>query len=176
VSFPNHHPSFPLLPPSPPPTSPTSCLLLSLSPAPVPFPTTSHARQAVKREHRKQVARFQKLRNFADVGARRRAEAEVRREKEKAAKEAKEKEEEDAREADRRRTLLTFLDVSIPADVSDKPIEEYAEGYFNLNRKGILGKRTTVTKILSWKNDVIKTSLRKMPTKDLGKHATQCFR
>lgn len=33
-------------------------------------------------------------------------------------------------------------------------IEEYAENYFNLNRKGMFGSKTTVAKILSWKNEV----------------------
>ena len=33
-----------------------------------------------------------------------------------------------------------------------------------------------MTKVLSWKNEVIKTSLLKMPTKELETQATQCFR
>jgi hypothetical protein len=41
---------------------------------------------------------------------------------------------------------------------------------------GMFGKKTTVDKIRHWKHDVIKTSLRKMPGKDLETQATQCFR
>lgn len=55
-------------------------------------------------------------------------------------------------------------------------MDEYAEEYLNLNRKGMFGKRTTVEKILSWKGDTIKTSLRKMPAKELENSAIQCFR
>lgn len=70
-----------------------------------------------------------------------------------------------------------MLDVKVDeSSIETRNMDGYAEEHFNLNRKGMFGKRTTVTKILSWKADVIKTSLRKMPTKELGTSATQCFR
>ena len=39
-----------------------------------------------------------------------------------------------------------------------------------------MGGKTTVAKILSWKADVIRTALLKMPTKELESTAIQCFR
>jgi hypothetical protein len=38
-------------------------------------------------------------------------------------------------------------------------MERYAEDYFNLKRKGMMKSETSVDKILSWKKDLIKTSL-----------------
>jgi myosin-7 len=54
-------------------------------------------------------------------------------------------------------------------------ISQYAERYFNFDRKGIFGKRTTMDKILSWKPDVIRTSLRTLNS-DMVHEATQSFR
>jgi len=51
-----------------------------------------------------------------------------------------------------------------------------AEASFELNRKGFFGARTTVSKVLSWKNEVIKKALLKMPTKELEATAVQLFR
>jgi len=51
----------------------------------------------------------------------------------------------------------------------------YAERFL-FRFAGMFGKKTSVDKIVNWKNDVIKTSLRKMPGKDLETQATQCFR
>lgn len=39
-------------------------------------------------------------------------------------------------------------------------LEQYGEKFFNFDRKGIFKSRTTIEKLLSWKNEVIKTSLR----------------
>jgi hypothetical protein len=55
------------------------------------------------------------------------------------------------------------------------PIEQFAERKFNFNRKGILNSRTTMTKILSWKQDLISTSLMTLPSK-LSQEAVQTFR
>lgn len=53
----------------------------------------------------------------------------------------------------RRERMRAVLDV--PEDdrsaAPERPLEEYAEKYFNLNRKGLLHGRTTVEKVLSWK-------------------------
>lgn len=70
--------------------------------------------------------------------------------------------------------VLPMLEVELP-EIEDKAIEEYAEAYFNLNRKGVFNKATTVEKILSWKTDIIKTSLRKM-AKDLAQTAVQAHK
>ena len=68
-----------------------------------------------------------------------------------------------------------MLKAEVPDTVDDMSLEEYAEAYFNLNRKGLFNKRTTVSKILNWKADVIKTSLRTM-SKDLAAVAVQSHR
>jgi hypothetical protein len=47
--------------------------------------------------------------------------------------------------------LAEFLSVEMEPPAAHA-MEKYAEEYFNLNRKGIFGKKTTVSKILSWKN------------------------
>lgn len=54
-------------------------------------------------------------------------------------------------------------------------LEQYAEKYFNFDRKGMFGKRTTMEKILSWKLDVIRTSLRQL-NQDMCAEAVQAFR
>lgn len=69
----------------------------------------------------------------------------------------------------------------------DKPTEElieqvtgisfdqYADKFFNFDRKGIFKSRTTVDKLLTWKPDLIKTSLRNLPS-DMAQEAVQLFR
>ena len=54
-------------------------------------------------------------------------------------------------------------------------MNDYAESHFNLNRKGITKSKTTTEKILTWKPDLIKTSLRKL-NDDLSQEATQAFK
>jgi hypothetical protein len=46
--------------------------------------------------------------------------------------------------------VWTLMDMKLEPPV-EKPFREYAETYFNLNRKGMLRKRTTVEKILNFK-------------------------
>lgn len=48
--------------------------------------------------------------------------------------------------------VASMLKVDIPDTVDEMSLEEYAEAYFNLNRKGLFNKRTTVAKILNWKS------------------------
>jgi myosin-7 len=62
-----------------------------------------------------------------------------------------------------------------PTAQEEKSMAEYGETYFNLNRKGLFGKRTEMSKLLSWKADVIRTSLRLLP-KDLAAQTVQTFR
>lgn len=133
-----------------------------------------YARTEATTKIQAKAKRFMGLRKFAELAAKRKQEA--------ADKKRKVQEEEEAAEAQARaeaarpkRSILQMLDVEV-APVEKQNIEEYAQNWFNLNRKGIFGKQTTVTKVLSWKNDVIKTSLLKMPTKDLETQAIQCFR
>lgn len=122
--------------------------------------------------------KFSKLKKFADFGARKKAEATARRQARKDASEASDLAARAAEAEALSRTLLDFMKVPVGerSDHPTKNFEEYAADYFNLNRKGIFGKKTTVDKITAWKADVIKTSLRKMPGKDLETQATQCFR
>lgn len=46
--------------------------------------------------------------------------------------------------------MLEFLRVPVDPPTPVK-MEDYAEEYFNLDRKGLFGKKTTVFKILGWK-------------------------
>jgi len=62
------------------------------------------------------------------------------------------------------------------AEMPPQEFENYAQEYFNLNRKGLFGGATTVEKMLTWKKENIRTSLKKMPTRDLETTATQCFK
>jgi hypothetical protein len=52
---------------------------------------------------------------------------------------------------------------------------QYAEKHFNFDRKGMFGKRTTMEKILSWKAEMIRTSLRQLNA-DMSAEAVQAFR
>jgi len=133
-----------------------------------------YARTEATTKIQAKAKRFMGLRKFAELAAKRKNEA--------AEKKKRQQEEDEAAEAAARaeaakpkRSILQMLDVDVPP-VEKQNIEEYAQNWFNLNRKGIFGKQTTVTKILSWKNDVIKTSLLKMPSKELENQAIQCFR
>lgn len=132
------------------------------------------ARQEATTKMQAKAKRFMGLRKFAELAAKRKAEAAARKKAETDAEEAAAKaaEEEAAKP---KRSILQMLDVDLPV-VEKSNMEEYAENYFNLNRKGIFARKTTVSKILSWKNDVIKTSLLKMPSKELEVQAIQCFR
>jgi len=56
-----------------------------------------------------------------------------------------------------------------------KPTEEGGLGKFNLDRKGIFGKRTKVTKILNFKKDLIKTALLKLNS-SMNVEAVQAFK
>jgi hypothetical protein len=56
-----------------------------------------------------------------------------------------------------------------------KPTEEGGLGKFNLDRKGIFGKRTKVEKILSFKKDLIKTALLKLNS-SMNVEAVQAFK
>ena len=44
----------------------------------------------------------------------------------------------------------------------DESFEKYALDQFKLDRKGMFNSKTSVEKITSWKNDLIKTSLLKV--------------
>ncbi len=44
------------------------------------------------------------------------------------------------------------MNVILSVPLQRKDVEEFAENSFNLNRKGIWNKQTTVTKVLSWKS------------------------
>jgi hypothetical protein len=118
--------------------------------------------------------RFMGMRKFAELAAKRKAEA--------AAKKKATTDEDDARaardaadSARPKKSILSMLDVDTPPGVRQN-IEEYAEEHFNLNRKGMFGSKTTVTKVLSWKNEMIGTSLLKMPSRDMDQQALQCFK
>jgi hypothetical protein len=52
------------------------------------------------------------------------------------------------------RPLMQMLLGEKPTAQEEKSMAEYGETYFNLNRKGLFGKRTEMSKLLSWKADV----------------------
>jgi hypothetical protein len=81
---------------------------------------------------------------------------------------------------DRKKTsVLLYSDDKTTAELIDQvtgiTIEQYADKFFNFDRKGIFKSRTTVEKILTWKAELIKTSLRNLPS-DMSQEAVQLFR
>eukprot|EP01138_Halocafeteria_seosinensis_P011068 gb/GECG01011304.1/.p1 GENE.gb/GECG01011304.1/~~gb/GECG01011304.1/.p1 ORF type:complete len:801 (+),score=169.81 gb/GECG01011304.1/:1-2403(+) len=122
--------------------------------------------------------KFSKLKNFAQIGEQRKQEIQERRRRQ--AEERKRMKEEAQKEANDEQNKTTWsmalAEPPHPEEVDNKPMEDYAEEHFNLNRKGFLNKRTTVEKVLSWKHETIKKSLRIMPDKDIEQQALQCFR
>lgn len=166
------------------------------APAPAPAPanpaTGKHAalwRQILDYARTEATSRIQAknkkfagLRNFAEIAARKKKEAAAKKALEAEAEIAETKAVEAAAavEAVRfKRPLLAMLDIpdtEIPSAAVPRPIEEYAEEAFELNRKGMFHRKTTVDKVLAWKNEVIKTALLKMPSKELEGQAIQCFR
>jgi hypothetical protein len=54
-------------------------------------------------------------------------------------------------------------------------MEDYGAKYFNLDRKGIFGKKSTIEKVLGWKDELIKTSLKSL-TPELTAQAIQLYR
>lgn len=95
--------------------------------------------------------KFFGLRKFAEVATRRKAAAANK----KIVEAAEEAEAAKAAEAGpikkSSKAILSFLEVEMPK-VEKMNIEEFAESSFELNRKGLFGSKTTVTKVLSWKN------------------------
>ena len=73
------------------------------------------------------------------------------------------------------KTLAELLTLAVPP-AEKRDIEEFARDSFELNRKGLFGGKTTVDKVLAWKNDIIKKALLKMPSSELGATAVGLFR
>ncbi|GMI04418.1 hypothetical protein TrVE_jg7467 [Triparma verrucosa] len=63
----------------------------------------------------------------------------------------------------------------ITAGIGDVTFESFVEEFFKLDRKGMFNSKTSVEKISSWKNELIKTSLLQLPP-DLASEALQTFR
>jgi len=63
----------------------------------------------------------------------------------------------------------------ITSGIGEVTFEKFVEEYFKLDRKGMFNSKTSVEKISSWKNDLIKTSLLQLPP-DLASEALQTFR
>lgn len=112
--------------------------------------------------------RFEKLRRIRAKKAKEEA-ARAKKEAEEAAAEAEEMREEEERL--RKLTIVSMLKLPEPQDVERKNMEEYAEDYCNLNRKGIFGGRTTMAKLLSWKKDNISKPLLQMADSKLDEVA-----
>jgi len=55
-------------------------------------------------------------------------------------------------------------------------MEDYVRDNFNLQRKGLFGKQTTVNKILNWKEELIRKPLHKMPDRALESECVQAFK
>jgi hypothetical protein len=129
----------------------------------------SYARQEATSIQQSKQKRFMGIRKFTDVVNKRKAEA--------AAKKALSGDGSASPDGSFSgpSSILGMLEVDVPP-VEKNSMEEYAEASFNLNRKGFFGKKTTVAKALSHKNELIKTSLLKLPTKELETQAILTFR
>ena len=115
-----------------------------------------YARREATSKLQSKSKRFLGLRKFAEQAAKRKAEAADRKRKEKEEEEAANA----AAAADAlrpKKSIMEMLDVDTPP-IEKQNIEEFADASFNLNRKGFFGKKTTVAKVLSWKNELIRTS------------------
>ncbi len=129
-----------------------------------------YARREATSKLQSKSKRFLGLRKFADQAAKRKAEA--------AEKKRKEKEEEEAANAAAaaealrpKKSIMEMLDVDTPP-IEKQNIEEFADAQFNLNRKGFFGKKTTVAKVLSWKNELIRTSCVPVLSRRRRRHRT----
>lgn len=59
--------------------------------------------------------------------------------------------------------------------VNGMTMEQYGEKFFNFERKGLFKGRTTIDKLLNWKAELIKTSLRQL-SPEMVTEAVQQFR
>lgn len=121
--------------------------------------------------------KFAGLRGFAAVAAKRKEEAAKKKAEEAEAEAAAERAGALGDAARSKRSILSFLELEVPA-VEKKDIEAYAGDWFNLDRKGFFGGKSTVSKMLTWKNEQIKKALHKGPVGvgDFDSFATQTFR
>ena len=71
-------------------------------------------------------------------------------------------------------TSNTFLKVVEDA-VEAAKLDEYANSHFNMNRKGLLKSKTTAEKMLKFKPEPIRTSLRRL-NEELSNEAVQTFK
>ncbi|GMH65788.1 hypothetical protein TL16_g04280 [Triparma laevis f. inornata] len=63
----------------------------------------------------------------------------------------------------------------ITQSIGEVTFDGFVEEFFKLDRKGMFNSKTSVEKISSWKNELIKTSLLQLPP-DLASEALQTFR
>ena len=122
-------------------------------------------------------ATFERLRAFNKIRMKKkREEAKVR------AVEAKEAEAEAEAEKEERLKMekLSVMEmqmITLGESPERKSLEDYATEYCLLARKGIFKTNTTVAKLLSWKNDVIKMPLLKsLSSGEMSAMSIQCFR
>lgn len=71
---------------------------------------------------------------------------------------------------------LDRLTSELSIGVGSYSMEEYVRGHWNLYRKGFFGGATTVSKILNWKDELIKKPLHKMHDSGLSNEAVQSFK
>lgn len=62
------------------------------------------------------------------------------------------------------------------AVIGEVSFERYANDFFIYQRKGLFKSKSTAAKMMKWKNELIKTPLRKLSAPDLHKMALQIFR
>jgi hypothetical protein len=106
--------------------------------------------------------KFAKLKDFA-------SKAKVEKEEES----SDEDEAADASEEVKRTAVLkALLNPTVDA-VKEARMEQWAEDRYNLERKGLLGKKTNIDKILQWKPKMIKKPLLKAIAKNLEEQALQ---
>lgn len=71
---------------------------------------------------------------------------------------------------------LEKLANELAVGVTFHSMEDYVRDNFNLQRKGMFGKQTTVNKILNWKEELIKKPLHKMPDRAMEAESVQAFK
>ncbi|KAH9261246.1 hypothetical protein BASA81_000950 [Batrachochytrium salamandrivorans] len=71
---------------------------------------------------------------------------------------------------------LEKLAAELALGVPHFSMEEYVKANFNMQRKGIFGKQTTVEKVLNWKDEMIRKPLHKMPDRAMESECVQAFK
>lgn len=108
----------------------------------------AHARTEALAKLQVRRKRFQGLRKFAEIAAKRKEESAAKRRADEE-QEALERRRDELEAARPKRSIMQLLDVELPTVDATHDINVYAEEHFNLNRKGFFKAKTTVEKVRS---------------------------